>query len=112
MRYKTQECYQICEGPASTMPMLPTKCTKNISTVHEVNINKTQLLSMSCNRVRHKKPFCITDYQASLISGISGAIPEFPEINIKIVPKIRKFVACAGRFGFDLIHSNAFEKLM
>jgi hypothetical protein len=34
--------------------------------------------------------------QASLISGISGAVPKFPEINLEIVPKIRKFVACAG----------------
>ena len=50
--------------------------------------------------------------QASLISGISGVVPEFPEINFEIVPKIRKFVACVGRFGFDLIHSNACEKLM
>ena len=33
--------------------------------------------------------------QASLISGISGVVPEFPEINLKIFPKIRKFVACA-----------------
>ena len=32
------------------------------------------------------------DKQASLISGISGAVPEFPEINFKIVPKIRKSV--------------------
>ena len=33
--------------------------------------------------------------QASLISGISGTIPEFPKfpkINFEIVPKIRKFV--------------------
>jgi hypothetical protein len=34
--------------------------------------------------------------QASLILGISGAIPEFFEINLEIVPKIRKFVACAS----------------
>ena len=51
-------------------------------------------------------------HAGSLISGISGAIPKFSEINFEIVPKIRKFVACAGRFGFDLIHSNACEKLM
>jgi hypothetical protein len=31
-----------------------------------------------------------------LISGISGAVPEFSEINLEIVPKIRKSVACAG----------------
>jgi hypothetical protein len=35
-------------------------------------------------------------HQASLISGISGAVPEFSEINLEIVPKIRKSVACAG----------------
>ena len=46
---------------------------------------------------------------ASLILGISGAVPEFPEIDFKIVLKIRKSVACVGRFGFDLIHSNACE---
>ena len=49
---------------------------------------------------------------ASLILEISGAVPEFSEINFEIVPKIKKFVACAGQFGFDLIHSNACEKLM
>ena len=51
-------------------------------------------------------------YQASLILGISGVVPEFPEINFEIVPKIRKSVACAGQFAFDLIHFNACEKLM
>ena len=32
---------------------------------------------------------------ASLIFGISGAVPEFSKINFEIVSKIRKFVACA-----------------
>ena len=34
----------------------------------------------------------LTDGHASLIPGISGAVPEFPEINFEIVPKIRKYV--------------------
>jgi hypothetical protein len=34
--------------------------------------------------------------QASLNSGISGAVPEFSEINLEIVPEIRKSEACAG----------------
>lgn len=38
---------------------------------------------------------------------INSVVLDFSNINFKIVPKIRKSVACAGRVGFDLIHSYA-----
>ena len=38
------------------------KIGERVSNVHEVNINRTQLLSMSYNHVQYKQPFCITEY--------------------------------------------------
>ena len=47
---------------ASHVSMPPTKSTKRVWNVHELNINKTQLLFMSHNHVQHKHPFCIMKY--------------------------------------------------
>ena len=62
MKYKTYKCRQICEGSTSHVPTPPSKSTKRVSNLHQVNNSSTQLLSMSHSHVHYNHVFCITIY--------------------------------------------------
>ena len=59
---KPKGAVKFVKGLPHLCHMQTTESKERVSNVHEVNNNKTQLLFMSHNHVRHNHTFCIIKY--------------------------------------------------